>query len=119
MSDLPTREDAQRYWEHWNNIEMGGSPVVIIASAYADGELMTRKEFIDSLDWEAVAEAEHDQWMRWVQTIIRTEPGLSPERIARWVLYMVPYAMLSDDVKEYDRIEARKCLEAALGEDTK
>ena len=59
---------------------------------------------------EALANLEHEQWMAWAQTLMDKEPGLSKERVARWKKYMVPYADLDDDVKEFDRVWARKVL---------
>lgn len=63
---------------------------------------------------ETLAKQEHDQWMEWAKTLMEKEPGLSPERVARWKAYMVPYNELTDDVKEFDRIWARKTLNLFL-----
>lgn len=60
---------------------------------------------------ELLAELEHDQWMEWAKTLMEKEPGLTPERVARWKTYMVPYAELTEEVKEFDRIWARKAAE--------
>lgn len=54
---------------------------------------------------EALAAIEHDQWIEWSRTV--AEQGLTPERLARWERYWVPYADLPDDVKEHDRKWAR------------
>lgn len=80
-------------------------------------EAVEHLEYHDAIDYEAAAAAEHDQWMRWAQTLMDTEQ-LSQDRIDRWMPYMVPYSELPDDVQEYDRIEARLLLDAALGQDT-
>jgi chromosome segregation ATPase len=58
---------------------------------------------------EALAELEHEQWMAWAETLMATEQ-ISFERQQRWCRYMVPYAELSEDVKEHDRKWARKVL---------
>ena len=62
---------------------------------------------------EALAALEHDQWVEWSQNIAERET-LSPERIERWSALWVPYAELSEEMKEQDRVWARKSL-AALG----
>jgi hypothetical protein len=59
---------------------------------------------------ERVAEVEHEQWTFWSKSIA---PEVSPERRARWERYWVPYKDLPEEVKEQDRIWARKALEAA------
>lgn len=58
---------------------------------------------------ERLAELEHEQWMAWAKRIMETEP-ISEERRQRWQKYMVPYAELSEEVKEQDREWARKVL---------
>jgi hypothetical protein len=60
---------------------------------------------------EALASIEHDQWVAWAKTIMQQEP-IGIQRIARWNKYMVPYAELPEDVKEHDRVWARKILAA-------
>lgn len=64
---------------------------------------------MSDLDFERLAEAEHNQWMRWVKTLVAKAPGLSPARVARWSRLFVPYANLSED-KEKDREQARTAL---------
>jgi hypothetical protein len=59
---------------------------------------------------ERVAEVEHEQWMAWSKTVA---PEVSPERRARWEKYWVPYKELPEEVKEQDRIWARKAIAAA------
>ena len=59
---------------------------------------------------ECLAELEHDQWMQWANTLLRNEI-LSQARVQRWQLMMVPYAELPEEMKEHDRIWARKVLE--------
>ncbi len=69
-------------------------------------------------DIEVVANAVHEQWIRWAQTVMDGEPELSESRRMRWERYMVPYAELPEHVKEYDRKEARLIVDAALKGDT-
>ena len=59
---------------------------------------------------ERVAEVEHDQWTAWSRSVASE---VSPERRARWEKYWVRYKDLPDDVKELDRVWARKAIEAA------
>lgn len=70
-----------------------------------------RREVIEELDEkiEKLAELEHEQWWKWAKTLMEKET-LSKERIERWHKYMVDYKDLPEDVKEYDRIWARKVL---------
>lgn len=58
-------------------------------------------------DIEKISEIEHEQWIKWTQTLEKTEK-LSADRIKRWKEYQVPYEELTEDVKEYDRKWARK-----------
>ncbi len=62
---------------------------------------------------EQLAEIEHEQWMAWSKDVAARE-SLSPERVARWQRYWVPYAELSEEVKEQDRAYADQVL-ALLG----
>lgn len=41
---------------------------------------------------EKIAELEHEQWMRWAETLILRE-NLSPNRVERWNKLFVPYFM--------------------------
>jgi hypothetical protein len=59
---------------------------------------------------EEIASLEHEQWMAWASTLMERE-SLSPERVARWKACMVPYAELSEEMKEHDRVWARKVLD--------
>lgn len=60
---------------------------------------------------EKLAALEHDQWVAWAQNIMETERGLSEERVLRWKQYFVPYEELTEEVKEHDRVWARKVIE--------
>ena len=67
-------------------------------------EQLTDEEIIESL-----AELEHEQWMKWADTIMQTEK-ISDARFARWASCMIPYADLTEEMKEFDREWARKAL---------
>lgn len=56
---------------------------------------------------ERVAAIEHEQWTAWSKSVA---DEVSPERRARWEKYWVPYEQLPDDVKELDRVWARKVI---------
>lgn len=56
---------------------------------------------------EELAKLEHDQWMEWASTLMAKEQ-LSEARCERWQKFMVPYAELPEEVKEFDRVWARK-----------
>ena len=58
---------------------------------------------------ERLAALEHQQWMAWASTVAEKEP-ISDERRARWMSCMVPYSQLSEEMKEHDRVWARKAL---------
>lgn len=59
---------------------------------------------------EKIAALEHEQWITWAKSILSTEE-ISNERADRWSKYFIPYEELSDDIKEHDRVWARKVLE--------
>ncbi len=56
---------------------------------------------------ERLAELEHEQWQAWARAVA---DEVAPERRQRWQAHFVPYADLSEDVKELDREWARKVL---------
>ncbi len=58
---------------------------------------------------EALAALEHDQWMAWSKSLAAAEP-LSAERVERWQRLWVPYADLSEQEKDADRVWAEKVL---------
>jgi len=66
---------------------------------------------------EELAELEHDQWVRIRRATFakakEIEPGvflIEKLQAAVWKDMFKPYAELSEELKEYDRIEARKVL---------
>ena len=67
------------------------------------------KELTDEEIIESLAELEHEQWMKWADTIMQTEK-ISDARFARWASCMIPYAELTEEMKEFDREWARKAL---------
>lgn len=58
---------------------------------------------------ELLAEEEHKRWMQRTKTLLAREP-LLPETRKRWKACMIPYAELSEEMKEYDREFARKII---------
>ena len=67
------------------------------------------KQLTDEEIIESLAELEHEQWMKWADTIMQTEK-ISDARFARWASCMIPYADLTEEMKEFDREWARKAL---------
>jgi hypothetical protein len=57
---------------------------------------------------EQLAELEHEQWVAWSQAVA---PDVPEDRRRRWQACWVPYRDLPEDVKELDRIWARKVLD--------
>jgi hypothetical protein len=64
------------------------------------------------LNTEELASLEHDQWIEWSKTIAHQEI-LSQDRVERWKSCWVPYADLSEEMKEHDRKWARKVADLA------
>ncbi len=58
---------------------------------------------------EEMSNLEHEQWMSWASSIMQEE-DLFKERKQRWSKYMVPYDQLEEDIKEHDRIYAKKVI---------
>ena len=58
---------------------------------------------------EELSNLEHQQWMKWAQSIIDSEP-ISEARKQRWDTMMVDYKDLPNNIQEYDREWARKVL---------
>ena len=59
---------------------------------------------------EALSDLEHRQWVERSQELAKKE-NLSPERIERWKPFWVPYAELSQETKDFDRVWARRAVE--------
>ena len=64
--------------------------------------------FRDEKILEKLAALEHEQWVQWSRAVAHE---VLPERRARWERYWVPYDELSEEVKEQDRVWARKVLQ--------
>jgi hypothetical protein len=58
---------------------------------------------------EYLAELEHKQWCAWSREMVKTE-DISSARRTRWESLWIPYGMLSEETKEYDRKWARETL---------
>ena len=54
---------------------------------------------------EALAEIEHEQWRHWSQAVA---PKVVAGTRAKWQGSWVDYAQLTDEMKEADRVWARK-----------
>ena len=74
--------------------------------------------FTDEL-LEKMAALEHERWSNWMKW--QFEQGsfnfeentwtMNSERVAKWIVLMItPYDRLSEELKEFDRIEARKTI---------
>jgi hypothetical protein len=56
---------------------------------------------------ETLAEIEHEQWMHWSRTVAA---DVSEVTRAKWQRLWTDYAALPDDLKEADRVWARKVI---------
>lgn len=59
---------------------------------------------------EALAELEHNQWMKWSLNLADNEEHLSQRRLDRWKICWKPYRDLPEIEKGADRIWAEKVL---------
>lgn len=57
---------------------------------------------------EQLAALEHEQWVEWSKALVAGEKRLSMNRIERWKKLWIPYAELTEEQKEQDRVYARK-----------
>jgi len=62
---------------------------------------------------ERVASVVHDEWIDW-SNIINMEEDISPGRVDCWRKYWIPYDKLPEEIKEIDRIYARKAVDAVI-----
>ena len=58
---------------------------------------------------ECLAALAHEQWMHWVQNILKTE-HISSDRMQRWGSLMIPYDDLTEVQKDADREWADRAL---------
>ena len=72
-------------------------------------KLLIRREYSGKL--EKLAKLEHEQWVKWSQSIAEEE-HISPERLERWKKLWVPYEQLDDKDKESGRVRASDILDA-------
>lgn len=62
---------------------------------------------------ERLAELEHEQWQAWATAVW---PDVTDARRARWAaIISAPYSALTDEMKEQDRVWARKVYAALAG----
>jgi hypothetical protein len=61
------------------------------------------------LDRERLAALEHEQWVEWSRAIADVE-AITATRLARWEKMWVPYAELSEEQKDQDRVWADRIL---------
>lgn len=58
---------------------------------------------------EELSELEHEQWMWWTKELCKKES--IPQYIQnRWRKSWIPYSELTEEMKEHDRVWARKVL---------
>ena len=58
---------------------------------------------------EKLADLEHKQWIKWSKTLVQMKQ-VPIERELRWKKLWIPYSALSEELKEQDRVWARKVL---------
>jgi hypothetical protein len=94
----------------WMSVDLSGRTVLATYEFETAIPLYTHpKELTDEEIIESLAELEHEQWMKWADAIMQTEK-ISDARFARWASCMIPYADLTEEMKEFDRVWARKAL---------
>jgi len=81
----------------------------VLRQQQAEIEALKQRELTDEEIIEQLAKLEHHQWMMWADAIMQTEK-ISDARFARWASCMIPYAELSEEMKEHDRVWARQAL---------
>lgn len=59
---------------------------------------------------ENLSALHHEEWIYWSKGIAEEEK-ISEERLNRWKHYWVPYAVLPESAKAFDRLWARKALD--------
>lgn len=58
---------------------------------------------------EEIASLEHEQWMSWSKWAVSPE-SLFRKRVVSWEYFRMPYGLLSEELKEANRVWARKVL---------
>ncbi len=103
--------EARRELREWEVRDPLRTFVILSELGYHHAyEARLRAELAAATDIERLAEAEHEQWMRWAKALLEREPGISQVRRERWSKLFVPYAELPEESKEQDRKEARRAL---------
>jgi hypothetical protein len=75
---------------------------------------MNRTLTTDSELIETLAELEHEQWMHWSRAVAAAVSCATREQ---WARSWVSYAELPEDVKEADRVWARKVIACLRGKE--
>lgn len=69
-------------------------------------------KYTDPVLLEKLADIEHQQWIHWSRGIAYGNEKITQERLDRWnQLWKIPYSALPEDLKQHDRVWARKMLE--------
>lgn len=89
---------------NYNKGHEDGRKLAVIEVLKSPPAEITDEEIIEEL-----AQLEHHQWMMWANNIVATE-SISEKRKERWATCMIPYAELSEEMKEHDRVWARQAL---------
>lgn len=100
-------------------IEEAGFTVGAVRIRQAMEEIKRLKEALAGVSdstrlLERLAAIEHERWMTWATNLMETERLLSDKRVLRWRGSLMPYAQLTEENKEHDRIWAKKVLEILL-----
>lgn len=84
--------------------------IKIVSKNYIElfSQLKLAKKLLNKNLLEELSKIEHDQWIEWSKSV---SSEVSDERKERWEKYWVPYDDLSEEVKEQDRVYARKVLD--------
>jgi hypothetical protein len=68
---------------------------------------LTQKQKTDLI--EKLADLEHKQWIKWSKSLVQKKQ-VPIERELRWKKLWIPYSALSEELKEQDRVWARKVI---------
>lgn len=96
---------SQRTIYHDTSQKIAMGIIILVFSAIRDGLSF---ELI-----EEIAALEHEQWITWSKAVA---DEVGDERRERWEKYWVPYEELSEEIKEHDRVWARKIIALCEGE---
>ncbi len=116
MSDLPSNWGITTPDQLLSNLRVAETGGDIAECADALEWMLGSRRLVDreTINVEAVAAVEHDQWAHWTAYML---DNLSRENIIRWSLQIeTPYAELTEAEKDSDREWANKAIDAALVE---